>query len=411
MKILLIAFPPRVDLFNYLTNDKINNYEVLWFENEKEFVKTDVKLNSLFCKQHFWNNYSTPKALLKDIKPDRIVFMEIIDQREIALIVAANKFNIPTFYLEHGSAGDKETAIKRQITSKNESLKRFKNIFLRKIFISFIHAIRVKYFYYSNTFSNFDSLTNYKKYLKLPFLMFWYLPNKALSDCIFYERVPKKSIVFNKLNFEEYQLYTGISEEGAVFTGLPFYDEYYYLNYINKDYIVYIEHPMLESGLLEWDKQHHEKIANTLLQLAVTKRVKIYVKLHPSSDLSLWTSYMNQSPFFEIIQSGNYMDLYLSSKLIIGYSSSLITGFLCAKKNVVNIGWHPTPQIFGIDFSKYKICHQSLDISEITVNLDYWINTNLAEVNRDAYKTFISLFNNPFDGKASERVINCINNA
>jgi len=410
MKILLITYPPRIDLYSYLKNDKDNTYEVLWFENKKEFLKTGAELDSLFTKQYFWNDYLTPKKILSAIKPDRIVFMEIIDQREIALIVAANYFKIPTFYLEHGASGDKETAIKRQLTSKNESLKRFKNIFLQKIFISLIHAIRVKYFYYSNTFSYFNSLSSYKKYLKLPFLMFWFLPNKALSYCIFTERVPKKSIVFNRLNFEEYQLYTGIVEDEAVYTGLPFYDGYFQPHYNVNNHIVYIEHPMLESGLLDWSIEHHQKIAKALMELAITKRIKIYVKLHPNSDIGLWVSYMNQSPFFEIIQSGNYLDLYLSSKLIIGYSSSLITGFLCAKKNVVNIGWHPSPQIFGVDFSKYNICHQSLEINDIYHRLDYWLDTNLSELNNKDYNSFLSLSNYPFDGKATERVINCILN-
>jgi hypothetical protein len=100
------------------------------------------------------------------------------------------------------------------------------------------------------------------------------------------------------------------------------------------------------------------------------------------------------------------MKLYLSSKLIIGYSSSLITGLLCAKKNIVNIGWHPTPQIFGVNFSKYNICHQSLNIEDLESSFDYWILNNLAELNENDYKSFINKFNYPFDGKATERVIN-----
>jgi hypothetical protein len=406
MNILIITNPIRIDLYNYLKTDKDNFYEVLWFENIKEFEKTETKLDNLFINQHFWNDYSTPKKLLSTIRPERIIFTEIIDQREIALIVAANYLNITTFYLEHGSAGDKETAIKRQYSSFADKMIRLKRVFLKSLFTSFFNVIRVKFFYYSNII-RFNSFQLFYNYCKLPFLMLWHLPNKALSLCVFRERVPKYSIVFNELNFEEYQLYTGISKAEALFTGLPFFDSYYQSNLITDNHIVYIEHPMLESNLLEWNKQHHKKIAEALLNFAKKNKVKLYVKLHPISDMSLWDPYKNISPFFEIIQFGDYMKLYLSSKLIIGYSSSLITGFLCSKKNIVNIGWHPTPQIFGVNFSDYNICHQSLNVEDLESSFDYWINHNLTELNKNDYCNFISLFNNPFDGKATERVINC----
>jgi hypothetical protein len=405
MRILIITCPKRIDLYNYLKDDRGNMFEVLWYENINEFKKHETELHELFGKQYFWNDYFTPLKLLLSIKPERIIFTEIIDQREIALIVAAKYYNIPTFYLEHGSAGDKETAIKRQYFSKTDKLIRFKNVIFKRILTSFIHTLRVKIFYYSNIFllNNFRS---FYRYCKLPFLMLWHLPNKALSLCIFKERVPKYSIVFNQLNFEEFQLYTGISKEEALFTGIPFFDQYFQSTPISEDHILYIEHPMLESNLLEWDINHHNKIADTLLNFAIKRKVKLYVKLHPISDISLWEKYKNVSPFFEIIQYGDYMKLYLSSKLIIGYSSSLITGLLCAKKNIVNIGWHPTPQIFGVNFSKYNICHHSLNIEDLESSFDYWILNNLAELNENDYKSFINKFNYPFDGKATERVIN-----
>jgi hypothetical protein len=51
-----------------------------------------------------------------------------------------------------------------------------------------------------------------------------------------------------------------------------------------------------------------------------------------------------------------------------------------------------------------------LYIEDIDVNFDYWTEHNLAELNEKDYEIFISLFNNPFDGKAAERVINSFKN-
>ena len=408
MKILMILFPPREDHFFYLTNDSENQYDVLWYERKTDEEENPGKAQLFFKKKFYWNNYLTPVKLLKKAAPDRIVFMEIIDQRQIALITAAKRLGIPTFYLEHGAAGDKKTALQRHQADipaeKNKKIIRAAN---RKN--SLWHKLRVKIFYYSNMrgFTTFNSLINY---WKLPFVMLRHLPNKALGLCIFKERVPDKCIVFNRPNFEEFKLYTGIGEENAVFTGLPFFDRYYNSLTVEKNHILYIEHPMLESGLLEWTIEHHKLISQTLFQLAERKKTVVYVKLHPRSNLALWQEYADRSSFFKVIRDGEFTELYLTAKLILGYSSSLITGLLCAKKNIVNIGWHPKPQIFGTDFFEYGICHRSLEIDEVNSLLEYWISNNLCVNNPTNYDKFVKYFNFPFDGKASERVIQSIIN-
>ena len=407
MKVLAILYPPRLDVYSYLLADKRMEYEVLWHENEQEFQRAGYQLPAGLSAQHFWLNFSTPKKLLKEIKPDRIVFMEIIDQRQIALIASAKKMGIPTFYLEHGSAGDRDTALRRQGYSES---KRDAAAAFIKLFSSFSKVVKVKLFYYSN-FNAFASPSNRCSYMKLPLLMLRHAPNQALCSCIFPERVPQKSIVFNRSNFREYQLYTGISENEAVFTGVPFFDNYYRKESLEKDHIIYIEHPMLESGLLEWDHEHHRKISGLLFGLAEERKIKIYVKLHPKSNISLWTHLMNRSEYFEVLQQGDYTDLYLSSRLIFGYSSSLLVGLLCAKKNIVNIGWHPVPQIFGSDFSKHGVCHKSMKPEDIHTELDNWMSSNLCLDNKTGYEKFIFEFNYPFDGRAAERVTECIVNA
>src|SRR5206468_7595157 len=99
---------------------------------------------------------------------------------------------------------------------------------------------------------------------------------------------------------------------------------------------------------------------------------------------------------------------YLQAKLILGFSSSLLTGLLCARKNIVLLGWHPKPGIFGTDFSKTGLCHVSLVTSDLQKQFSMWANNNLARNNDAAYKDFLNQCNNPFDGKATERVIEAI---
>ncbi|HXB41281.1 MAG TPA: polysialyltransferase family glycosyltransferase [Bacteroidia bacterium] len=409
MKILAIIDPHRTDLYYYLKNDKENDYVLLWYENKDQLTGTDFRASGFFKEEYYWNKFRTPKKLIETIKPDKIVFQQIIDQRQIGLLVCAYKCGITTFFLDHGAAGDKETAVIRS-TEKDYNFKSRFSHFFSKLNKSLIHVTKVKYYYYSNLF-RLGSLISTLSYLKLPLLMLKYQPTKALNICTFRERVPKYSIVFSRSNFKEYQLYTGANESDVIFTGVPSFDHFYRNEIKTGDHVVYIEHPMFEEKLLNWSSKHHKKIAHFLFDFANSKKVLIYIKLHPRSDIELWRSYHLNSPYFKIIQEGDYTELYLSSKLILGYSSSLLTGFICAKKNVVNIGWHPEPRIYGVDFAKYGLCHQSLNILDMETKFDSWVSVNLCLNHETEYQKFILDFNYPFDGKATERIIKTIADA
>ena len=200
---------------------------------------------------------------------------------------------------------------------------------LKRISTSFLKVIQSKFFFYSNL-SGFNNLKSRFEYYLLPIIMLRHTPNKALHNFIFRERVPKFSIVFNRVNFDEYRLITGVNENEALFTGLPFFDKYF-LNpavHTNGDNIVYIEHPYLEENLVNWTEEHHRFIAQSLQKFANTNRQLVYIKLHPRSDMSHWKKWNIEGEFVKIIQQGDFTDLYLKSKLILGYSSSLITGLL-----------------------------------------------------------------------------------
>jgi len=151
-------------------------------------------------------------------------------------------------------------------------------------------------------------------------------------------------------------------------------------------------------------------VAQALNDFADEQKIKLYIKLHPFSDRSNWSDYPLNSEYVKILQEGDFTQLYLDAKLILGFSSSLITGLLCAKKNIVLLGWHPDPLIFGTDFSKTGLCHTSFSISDLQKKFAEWVNNNLVEKNEAAYEEFLGKCNNPFDGKATDRVINAIVN-
>ena len=405
MRILMIVEPDRTDWYHYLAKDTQNEYYLLWYESESE-ITAEVRQNKFFKKIYSWEFFATPKQLLNKIQPDRIVFFEIIDQRQIALLVTANKAGIKTFYLEHGAAGNREAAIQRA-NEVGFFIKTKKDYLINRFKTGFGRLIKSKLFYYSACLK-LSSWASTIKFIRLPFSMLFNTPNKALANCLFPERMPYRSIVFNKPNFEQFQVYTGITEEKAVFTGVPIFDNYFSKHYILGSHISYIDHPYLEEGVLNWTPEYHFKIAEQLFQFAKSRELKVLVKLHPRSDLSIWKSYGFDPAYLEVVQVGDFTKRLLQSKLILSYSSSLVNGFLSAKKNVVLLGWHPKPGIFGSDFSKTGLCHRSLSPDDLENKYDYWLEHNLAQDNENKYQEFLKEFNYPFDGQAGERVIEAI---
>lgn len=405
-QILFVGDPQRLDHYSYLNNDSGVEYSLLWYD-ESSLSKIDIELFPFkFKNNFFWRDYRSPRFLVKSIHPDKIVFLEIIDLQQVALIVAANALGISTFYLEHGAAGDPATSIERW-----QEIKLFRDkipYLIKRLFKSLPSIVKTKSFYYSQKVC-FYSIGNKIKYLLLPLKMLIKGPNETLAKNIFPERVPKYCICFNKEKFESLQVYTGVTESQAILTGVPFFDEYYSTETIEKDYIVFIEHPNLEQNVLDWNNEFHKRVANVLYDFARKNGKKIFVKLHPKSDIKNWLQYNFDSKFVEVIQLGNYTNLYLEAKLILGYSSSLMNGFICARKNIVLVGWHPKPRVFGSDFSKSGLCHLSLDISDLENKYEYWIRNNLA-LDDEKYIEYLKIYNYPFDGKATKRVLEAIRN-
>jgi hypothetical protein len=403
LKILLIVPPNRQDFYSELKDFTRADFYILWHVLEKD-SKPGEEL-PLVKGQYYWSDYFTPYVLLKKIKPDRIIFFEIIDLRQIALIIAARSMNVTTFYLEHGAAGDRETAIYRW--NETSFLKKRLPRLSKRITGSFTDIISAKLFYYS-VYKKFNSFRSYLKFFLLPFKMLGPSPNKVLSKNLFRERVPDHAIVFSEINLEAFELYTGITRKDAFLTGIPYFDKYYRSQSAVLEHVVYIEHPYLEYGLLGWTKDHHRQVALALNDFAARKKIKLYIKLHPFSKRSNWSEYPINNEYVEILQQGDFTQLYLDAKLILGFSSSLITGLLCAQKNIVLLGWHPQPSIFGTDFSKTGLCHASFSTSDLQNKFEDWAHDNLVVRNKKAYSEFLYNCNYPFDGKATERVIEAI---
>ncbi|HEX7905928.1 MAG TPA: polysialyltransferase family glycosyltransferase [Chitinophagaceae bacterium] len=405
MRILLIVQPWRVDYYSYLKQAKNIEWVLLWYEKpgQTEPLPPDPPL--LFKEIIYWQDYSNPQKLLKEVKPDRVLFYEIIDLRQIALIVSAGAMNIPTYYSDHGAAADKEASFKflQTQTFRNYTLP----YLLKRLSNNFLDSVRSKMFYYS-VFKGFKSLRSYLTFFFLPFKMLSNRSHTVLLKNRFKERIPKVPIIFNQPNFEDFETYTGVTKNDVYISGVPFFDKYHQYIPTTDDYIVYIDHPYYEEGIANWTKDHHQYITEKLFEFAENKKVRLFIKLHPRSNKKLWDVLNHNKEYVQLLQTGDFTELYLGAKLILSYSSTLVNGFLCAKKNVVLLGWNPEPHIEGADFTLTGLCHASLSIKDLITQYEYWLAHNLAIDNEEKYLRFLEKYNYPFDGKAAERIINLL---
>ncbi len=400
MRVLLITEPRRVDLYQFLQHDTKNEYYILW-KDAKLFNPTKPD----FVAECFsWEEFNSPTDILNKLQPAKIVFYEIIDVLQIALCITANYKNIPTLFIDHGLKPDSMEAFfafydsQPQITV-NEKLKSagthfFSGLRNRMYYLSCINKIRAK---------------NIVPFLRLMVQLQLMHPMKALQKNNFDERTPNQFILFCKHNITLYQYYYFIQSKIISIVGNPQYDEFKIelKNETKQDpYIVYIDADYLESDVYGWDKNFHQKVARNLEEFAVSEKIKMHIKLHPRSNEELWAGYNLNSEYITILKQGNFIELYLKAELILAHYTSLLMGLVPAQKNIVLLGWRPSnPQVAGTDFDKYDLMHQSMYCEDLKEKYSYWILHNKTLLNQKQFLDFLVEFNTPFDGKATQRII------
>jgi hypothetical protein len=397
-RILLLVAPNRTDIYQFFKEDLRNDYDILYFDTAESRSKQSKSTASFIRKEYYWNDYSRPETLIRDIRPDKIVFAEIYDLKQIALCVFANKHSIETFFLDHGALGNLK-GTKQRHHSIVKSILASK---LKKVFRSLPRIVRNRYFYYSVI--GCVSPKSIIKFIFLPLYMLIRSSFYGLHEVVFPERLAKKNIIFSRRNYLQYQFLYHFKEEQTRITGVPYFDSLFNPGLETAQDLVFIDTPFLEVGLFGWTSEHHFKIASILKQISQKYHIKVHVQLHPLSDKKVWEGYqLGES--VQIHQLADMTQHYLNAKLILGFPSSMLIGLLSAKKNLVLLGWNPEPKIIGDDLLTFGICHASLRMEDAEKNMDFWMRENLCVSNSAGYQEFLKEYNYPFDGKAGLRII------
>ncbi len=401
VRVLLLAEPKRPDGFAYLGDreggEPALRFELLWHESPEDYAGP---LPPFIERVYHWSDYPTPDALLDAVRPDRIVFMEIIDLRQIALVAAARARRIPTFYLEHGAAGDVATARSRLY----EIPVRARLGVMARRGRRLKQALAVRRFYLASL-RYMTTLESRLAFLAIPFGVIAMPSLRVLTRLQFRERVPESAICFSRVNAEEFAFHHGVAEHyRLLLPGVPMFDRYFRFEAASEARtLLYIDSPFLDSGQLGWTASHEESIARALERFAIERNVRVTVKLHPRTNAERWHGY-GLDPRVRILQQGDHHETFLKAELILSFASSLLTGLVCARKNIVYLRWHPAPARYGADLDQTGLSHGSEHPDELFSRYDDWRAHNLCEENGAAYQAFVERYNQPFDGQAGRRV-------
>ena len=404
MRILLVSDPKRPDFHNYfLSHLRDQEIFLLWYYDQSDIDYDLDEYTKQGIKVIFWKSFKTPQHLIEDLKPDRIILLEIIDFWQIPLVIAAHNWKVPSFFLEHGVGNSVEMVLKRfsELPSVQHRLK----YYMRKLFSRAGKILHNRLFFLSVL--KYLPKKQWPNYLKLLVYYKRYTPLEALTKLKFRNRTPHFAVLFNRNNIAPFQLYNEIEDSNIITEGVPFFDKYFTSSPAAKDHLVFIDHPYLEMNLLKWSDDHHERIARVLEDFAVKRNIEIIIKLHPRSLKTNWDRYALH-PLISLKQSEDITPEMLTSRLILGFSSTLINALIGVKKNIVLLGWHPEPHISGDDFSKSGLCHVSYLPEDIFARYDDWISVNRSQQNEDSFDKFIKEYNYPFDGMATQRVVRVI---
>jgi hypothetical protein len=267
--------------------------------------------------------------------------------------------------------------------------------------------IRNRIFYYSQLV-NIKSFRQLFCFIATPVYFKLFTPIHALSKLRYGLRTPQYALLFSRNNIAPFLIYNDIDRKHILTGGVPFFDKYFGKSESCEKHLFFIEHPYLEERILGWDNDFHERLAKSLEKFAIQHDLMIYIKLHPRSSINNWKRYNLNVDHITIYQFEEVTGIMLSANLILGYSSTLLNAMIGCRKNIVLLGWHPNPQIFGDDISLSGLCHKSMYMEELFEKYYFWKSHNLIYNNSDKYNSYIHEYNEPFDGKATERLFHAI---
>lgn len=276
-------------------------------------------------KRLYWTDFSSPYAILRTVRPDRIVFMGIENLLTISLNIAAHAKGIKTIYLAHGVT----YSLKNARMSKNPAIELIPNYNTKNLFYQKkkIHSLL---FYFQ--------CLRFKSFVALPFLVRYLITcllqrdiQLRLAYCKSKFRLADKYVLYAPAYSRLFRERDGVNDDRLSYTGPYSMDHLFRALKLSegekKGYWLFIDQPL---DSIDWEKR--VQVFSVLAKAASDKYVRLRIKLHP-------LDFQKPPPLIEgvdfVKDEEDLISLIRNASLCIGYFSSLLIPVIVFKEVVV----------------------------------------------------------------------------
>ena len=292
------------------------------FELLHYLKKPEQEENFTNFPTHYWLDFSSAKAIVNAIKPDKVVFMSAEGIPSTALNAVCKRKGIPTIVFQHGMFQpyenylmDVQLQTQRAVASgksnHNKSNDRSTNLRLLA--------------FYMRSFSPITLIGAMRYLVRLRLMRRKHFEIEALRLVPSELRNANYYLVFTKYNASSFSIRDGVKDEQFIEIGNPEFDSYTAAKVDSKDYYLYIHSPL--TYLEEWDsegfmtQEEENACLSKMNRFAESQSCKLVVKLHP---YSYGNPDLVQHPNLEYIREGDNVQLILEARGVFGFNSTLI---------------------------------------------------------------------------------------
>ena len=344
----------------------------------------------------FYMDYASPAALLRDIKPHRVVFMGLDGLQNVAINAQCQRDGIPTCFMAHG-AGTYVLDDHRTFPWKERRI-------YRKALVSNLLA-------WSFTLQFLIRGLGTRFAAELPSLLRYQLDQLKEHPLLAMKRHPVKARIPNQYflmlegSKEIYRELDGAREEQFIVLGD--FEIAYLVERAARDgsredgYLLYLETPLsviegseFGEGILPIEE--HNRLIMALNRCAIARGLRLVVKLHP---YSFENSYFPVNENITYERQSDRIGLILNAKAVIFYSTSLAIAALFAKPCCMfTIG---ALDNFQRTISQLGVCHE-LDHETLVSDPDA---LRFGPTSPNGYETFLDeVLGMGADGQALSRL-------
>ena len=315
------------------------------------FPKDPNYANEFACR--YWSEFNSAQDILKELKPDGIIFMSIESGLSMALNIVAQRKGINTFILQHGIFTNyRDYRTREKLWRKKEVAQSVKQERSEKSFSTFTF-IR----------NSLNGVGQFKLlwiaiYTKLqqrngPYWTAKHLPLK-LKRANWY-------LCFSPYNATIHKETDRIGEERLKYIGSPELIPFLQVEHdlIEEDFYLHIDQALAENSFGE-ETVSKEKMIDFYLKLnqfCLSKGSKLYIKLHPESYNSDWLPKHENITYLKQVE--NFNRVIQSAQGCFGFYSTMI---------IPAVYWKPTV-LFKIQYSGLQEAIGQLNGASI---LDFW---------------------------------------